>query len=168
MRKLNVLAGLLISLAAFSTLAVGFVWTANATEPTRDAVIAPEPEPAEVQETSIAPGAQNTPAPTEAVETEPELEAVAEAPSEEAPAPAPTGIEVPELTGRTALRAFRQARAAGLVAEINDPDGRRVPPSERLYMRVVEQETAAGEHVEEGSTVSLVARYPRAGFASGY
>lgn len=93
-------------------------------------------------------------------------------PTEEAAEPErpPSGVEVPDLSGTTALRAFRRGRELGFVVDVRDEDGARVPASERLYMRVLEdgQSPPPGSFAEPGSTIRLVARYPRLGYAGGY
>ncbi len=154
-------AAMLLSLSAFAALAAGVVWTAEATvgpRPRRAEIVA-EPAPAEPGPAAIAPA------------PEPAIEPAEEAPTaieDEPPGPAPAGIEVPDLTGRTALRALRTLRALGLDADIRDEDGQRVPAAERRYMNVVEQSIPEGGHAPDGWVVRLEARYPRAGFASGY
>ncbi|MCA9609230.1 MAG: PASTA domain-containing protein [Myxococcales bacterium] len=161
---LKTAAALLLSLSAFAGLGAAFVWSARATvEPTADPVEI-------VEETPVAaPAAIAAPAealPPEAIPPEPAPEPEV-APEPEAE-PEPAGVEVPRLTGRTALRALRMLRALGLEADIRDEDGRRVPAAERLYMNVVEQSIPEGGHAPEGWTVRLEAAYPRAAFASGY
>lgn len=92
----------------------------------------------------------------------------------DAPDEVPSGVQVPDLSDTTALRAFRRGRELGFVIDVRDEDGDRVPASERLYMRVLDegQDPAAGSFAEPGSTVRVVARYPGGargmGYASGY
>lgn len=90
-------------------------------------------------------------------------------PVEEPAEPEVRLVEAPDLTETTALRALRTGRRAGFEIELTDEEGFRVPPSERLYMRVREgdQSPAPGTMIEPGSTIALTAAYPRA-FAGGY
>ncbi|MCB9596564.1 MAG: PASTA domain-containing protein [Sandaracinaceae bacterium] len=165
MRTLNLLGGLGVSAAAFAALAACFVWTAEATEGAR---IEPEPVAIEAHAQPEAP-ASDAPAGIEA-EAPAEMEAELEADADAEPAAVEPEflVTVPDLTGRTALRALRQARGLGLEVEIRDTSGRLVPSYDRLYTRVTEQSVAAGTRIEAGSTILLEGRAPRAAFASGY
>jgi len=159
MRTMEMVAGLVVSVAAAAALVMGFVWDVDARFERPAARIAPEPAaPAPPLEPASGP-------PPAAVAV---VEAAADEPAPEAEEPA--GVVVPDLTGRTALRALRQAREAGLEVDIRDREGNRVIPSERLYVRVIDQGNPEGSRVPEGTTISLTARYPRGGggFASGY
>lgn len=156
---LKTAAALLLSLSAFAGLGAAFVWSAQAT-------VGPTPEPAEIVEESPPAPAPAAIAPAPA--PEPAVADGSGVEDEPAPAPEPAGVEVPRLTGRTALRALRMLHALGLEADIRDEDGQRVPASERLYMNVVEQSIPEGGHAPDGWTVRLEARAPRAAFASGY
>lgn len=152
MRALKVGLALLVSAAAFAGLwAVGTMDVASAATAETTSI---EPEPAALAAAAAAPGD--------------ELELVL--PDEIEVEETPSGIEVPDLSDTTALRAFRRGRELGFVVDVRDEEGRRVAPSERLYMRVLSegQTPPPGSFAEAGSTVRVVARYPRSGYASGY
>jgi hypothetical protein len=161
MRALKVGLALLVSGGAFAALwAVG---TMELGAPSvAEASIEPEPAPVEPAPAGVVATADDGPPlvlPDE----------LPEPPAEEPPAP--SGVEVPDLSGMTALRAFRLGRELGFVVDVRDREGRRVPPSERLYMRVMDdaQTPAPGSFAEGGATIRLTARYPSGGgFAAGY
>lgn len=184
MRGLEMVAGLMVSVAAFAVLVMGFVWDADASLGWESAEIRAEPEvvaPRGVDEVTLGElPPEPTPSPVDrplagSSATGADAAAVfGHEPSHDAEpaedASEPTGVEVPDLTGRTALRALRQAREAGLEVDIRDREGNRVPAGERLFVRVIDQGNPEGSRVPEGTTISLTARYPRGGggFASGY
>jgi len=183
MRRLEMVAGLMVSVAAFAVLVMGFVWDADARVGRESAEITAEPEvvePRGVDEVEVGElppepppspfGRLPRPTTTGAGADAAAIFGADEPTPDEVLEGEATGVEVPDLTGRTALRALRQARAAGLAVDIRDREGNRVPPGERLYVRVIDQGNPEGSRVPEGTTVSLTARYPRGGggFASGY
>lgn len=70
-------------------------------------------------------------------------------------------VEVPDLTGTTALRALERARELGFAVDLRDEHGWRVAPSAHPDLRVLDegQSPPPGSFAERGSTIRLVVRY---------